>query len=97
MSITITTQPKATVILEVSRQIAEQLLEKQKKGQDVEGDLLRRVEAAATAEGLHSGMTFRELHAPLQDDFEKSGMNEEELGDLIDRAVDRARVKSRKL
>ncbi len=49
----------------------------------------------APTEGLHPGMTFGELLAPLQEDFEKSGLSEEALGDLVDGAVARIRQRRR--
>ena len=44
------------------------------------------VSVPAPTEGLHPGMTFGELLAPLQEDFEKSGMSEAELDALIEEA-----------
>lgn len=35
-------------------------------------------------EAPHADMTFAQILAPLQQDFEESGMTDEELGDLID-------------
>lgn len=43
----------------------------------------------------HAGMTFREILAPLAEDFEKTGMTDDELGDWIDSEIETHRAEKR--
>jgi hypothetical protein len=49
-----------------------------------------------TAETIpHAGMTFTEILAPLQQDFEATGMTDEELGEFIDAEIKAHRAERR--
>ena len=43
----------------------------------------------------HSGMTFAEILEPLQQDFEATGMTDEELGEFIDAEIKAHRAERR--
>src|SRR5262245_9504559 len=43
----------------------------------------------------HAGMPFAEILAPLQEDYEASGMSEEELGEFIDAEIRAYRAERR--
>ena len=44
---------------------------------------------------LQSGMTFSEIFAPLQQDFEESGMSDEELSEFVEAEVKAYRAEQR--
>lgn len=44
---------------------------------------------------LHAGMTFAEILAPVQADFDASGMTDDELGELIDAEIKAYRAERR--
>ena len=46
----------------------------------------RRTQDSTDSQQPHAGMTFAEILAPLQQDFEATGMTDEELGEFIDKA-----------
>lgn len=52
---------------------------------------------AATAEEQkpHAGMTFEEILTPLHEDFEETGMTDEELGEFIDAEIKAYRAERR--
>lgn len=46
-------------------------------------------------EALHAAMPFAQILAPLQEDFDASGMTDEELGDFVDAELNAYRAERR--
>ena len=44
----------------------------------------------------HAGMTFKEILAPIRQEFAQSGMTEEELNELLQESLDEVRSERRK-
>jgi len=51
--------------------------------------------ASTGTEPPHAGMTFAEILEPLQQDFEETGMTDEELGEFIDAEIEAYRAERR--
>ena len=109
MAINVAVEPKPTLTLDLTAEEASRITEAQRQGVDLPA-LLKGVIArlpigqpardpaapdAPASEGLHPGMTFAELLAPLRDDFAATSMSEEELGDFVDDVVRRVRAERR--
>lgn len=111
MTVTVAVEPKPILILDLTTEEVGRIAEAQRQGVDppalLKGVIARlpngqtghTVAAAAAgapaSEGLHPGMTFAELLAPLRDDFAATGMSDEELGDFVDDVVRRVRAERR--
>jgi plasmid stability protein len=92
-------EEKMTVILSIPSEMEQKLRERAAQaGQSVEGYIQQLVErdvlstnggqAVPQLSGqpstLHPGMTLDEILAPVREEFERSGMTDEELGSLVE-------------
>jgi len=108
MGISVISEPKPSLTLDLTPEEASRIAAAQRQGVDLTV-LLRGVIArlphkspegiggASEPEGLHPGMTFAELLAPMRIDFHASGMTDEELGTFADETVSRVRANRRDL
>ncbi len=65
-----------------------------KKVEDVADEILTET-LEKTAAPPHSGMTFAEIFAPVQEDFDASGMTDEELSEFVEAEVKTYRAERR--
>lgn len=100
MAVTITTEPKPILTLDLTPEEASRIQEAQRQGVDLDemlkGMITRLTHSARMIHGNASHtpptLTLEEMEAQVQQDFEKSGMSEEELSTFVNDLVHRVRA-----
>ncbi len=101
MAVTITTEPKPTLTLDLTPEEVSRIEKAQRQGMDLATlfrDVISQLPAAEIPphEGKpHPGMTFAEILAPVHEHTRKMGYTDEEIGDFVDAEVKAYRTERR--
>jgi nitroimidazol reductase NimA-like FMN-containing flavoprotein (pyridoxamine 5'-phosphate oxidase superfamily) len=101
MAVTITTEPKPILVLDLTSEEANRVEEAQRQGMDLATlfrDVIAKLPAAEVQpdeEKLHPGMTFAEILAPVHEHIRNMGYTDEEIGDFVDAEIRAYRAERR--
>ncbi len=88
-----------TITISLSPEVEKKLRQRAvQNGQDVEGYVHQLIEKSVVADEIpvHAGLTFDEILAPIREEFEASGMSEEEALQLFDEELKAVRQERRR-
>ena len=99
MAVTITTEPEPTLTLDLTPEEARRIQEAQRQGVDLDQILKGMITRLTHSPRINGNtpptpvvLTLEEMEAQVQQDFDRSGMSDEELGAFVNDLVHRVRA-----